>query len=121
MRKNLQDGFKLIKNITKKIEYYSGFEYVIKLVDVVVDTENKTYIRVYSNFNSREANGRPCTTEKDEYYQTIDAEEINADTYRKRIFPYVKPTFTLSDSSGTYVDSDALEFAKKYCGDVEIK
>lgn len=115
MKKNLQVGFKLIKNITKKIEYYSRFEYAIELVDVVVDTENKTYIRVYSNYNSSEANGRPCTTEKDEYYQTNDVEEINADTYEKRIFPDVKPTFILTDSCGTYVDSDALEFAKKYC------
>lgn len=121
MRNNLQVGFKLIKNITKKIEYYSGFEYVIKLVDVVADTENKTYIRVYSNYNSCEANGRPCTTEKDEYYQIIDVEEINVDTYRKHIFPYVKPTFTLNESNGTYVDNDALEFAKKFCVDVQKK
>ena len=117
MRKELQIGFKLIKNIIKKIEYYNGFEYLIKLVDVVEDTENKTYLRVYSNYNSSEANGRPCTTERDEYYQIIDGEEIDADTYRKHIFPYVKPTFTLNESNGTYVDSDALEFAKSFVTD----
>ena len=116
----LPDGFTHVKQICLHKEYGLGFEYYIEVLSIVRSPDGVLYVRQYINECYSGANGRPCTVIKDvccTIRQNIDVSGINENNWEKYIVPEEKyyPAVVIENTGGTYVDQEALDYAKEGC------
>lgn len=113
----LPDGFIQVNQIFIHKEYLLGFSYEIEMLSIVRDSDGTLYLREYSNCCTSEANGRPSTTIRDVCYRldsNVQISRINENNWKKYIplDELLHPTIVFEDTNGTYVDQQALNFAK---------
>ena len=112
------DGFIQVNQIYIHKEYLLGFSYEIEMLSIVRNSDGTLYLREYSNWCTSEANGKPSTTIRDVCYKlnsNDDISRINENNWKKYI-PHdelLSPTFVFEETNGTYVDQQALNFAKE--------
>ena len=103
----LPSGYTLLRNISEETSCSGGFEYRITAVDLVCDAQCNQYQRRYKNACDSGENGRPCCTERDVLIR-IPADGVITASMR------LNPDIVLRDTSGNYVDTSALEYAKAH-------
>ena len=116
----LPDRFTHVKQIGLRKEYCLGFEYFIEILSIVRGLDGALFVRQYTNQCYSGANGRPCTMIRDvccTIRQNVSISGINENNWGEYIVPEEKydPAVVIENTNGTYVDQEALAYAKEGC------
>jgi len=112
MSRMLPEGYVFVKTISEKQEYEGGFEYSIQEVSLIKNDKGDVFLRVYENICSSEANGRPCTYEKDSCYPVKGQKHIRESNWKRIVFDALDEEIVFKTSGGDYVDEKTLNMVR---------